>query len=135
MRCENGRGEQLIFDKKEYSKKRCQELKENGLCVICGKPAVEGKTCCIKHAEYSRNYQREHNVLMRELKLCYCGRPQTRQRLLKMFVDKFAFVSQAMINVAKIILAHNIVQNNALKLSPEDVQIWASGGVLPKMDE
>ena len=52
-----------------------------------------------------------------------------------MFVDKFAFVSQAMINVAKIILAHNIVQNNALKLSPEDVQIWASGGVLPKMDE
>ena len=65
---------------------------------------------------------------------------ETRERLLKMFVQRFPYASMMMISAAKLILAHNIVQNNALELSPHDIDIWAQGGVLPvykdiKMDE
>ena len=65
---------------------------------------------------------------------------ETRERLLKMFVQHFPYASMMMISAAKLILAHNIVQNNALELSPHDIDIWAQGGVLPvykgaKMDE
>ena len=65
---------------------------------------------------------------------------ETRERLLKMFVQRFPYASMMMISAAKLILAHNIVQNNALELSPHDIDIWAQGGVFPvykdtKMDE
>lgn len=57
---------------------------------------------------------------------------ETRERLLKMFVQRFPYASMMMISAAKLILAHNIVQNNALEISPHDIDIWAQGGVLPK---
>lgn len=56
---------------------------------------------------------------------------ETRERLLKMFVQRFPYASMMMVSAAKLILAHNISQNNFLELSPHDIDIWAQGGVLP----
>lgn len=56
---------------------------------------------------------------------------ETRERLLRMYVLKFPYASMTIISIAKLILAHNIVQNDALKLSPHDIEIWTNGGVLP----
>lgn len=56
---------------------------------------------------------------------------ETRERLVKMYVQKFPYASNMKISEAKLILAHNIVQNDFLKLSPHDLDIWACGGVLP----
>lgn len=56
---------------------------------------------------------------------------ETRERLLKMFVQRFPYASMMMISAAKLILAHNIVQNDLLKLTEHDIEIWADGGLLP----
>lgn len=56
---------------------------------------------------------------------------ETRERLLKMFVQRFPYASNGMISAAQLILAHNIVQNDLLKLTEHDIEIWADGGMLP----
>lgn len=49
--------------------------KDNGLCVVCGKPAQNGRVTCDACAEKRRNYKRENTKYYRENNICpYCGK-------------------------------------------------------------
>lgn len=49
--------------------------KDNGLCVVCGKPAQSERVTCDACAEKRRNYKRENTKYYRENNICpYCGK-------------------------------------------------------------
>lgn len=60
---------------------------------------------------------------------------ETRKRLLDMFIKRFPLASSNYINCATMILTHNIAHNNALKLTEEQLDRWANGGLLPYYEE
>lgn len=79
------RGAESIQRHKEYSKKRREENRKNGICVVCGtRKAKEGysscERCLYKHRERSAKKRREQGIPSRDLMgkdgTCYfCGKP------------------------------------------------------------
>lgn len=53
---------------KLYRKRHTEERKQNGLCVWCGKPTLNGCTLCNEHLIYQRNYTRRVRASEKEYK-------------------------------------------------------------------
>lgn len=67
-------------DRKTKKREKClntyHQRKEQGLCVKCGQPAVDGKSKCEKCLSKDREYQQNRKNRYREQGLCPCGKPK-----------------------------------------------------------
>lgn len=57
----------------EYARARRQRFKAQGLCIDCGKPAIQGQTRCEYHKEYYAWTARKHHLGRKQKNDSYNG--------------------------------------------------------------
>lgn len=66
----------MSFDRKAYMRERARKRKEQGICINCNEPIMEGsKSFCEKHRDQHRRHNSDYQY-RRDLKECLEYQPK-----------------------------------------------------------
>ena len=56
-----------LFSRRNYDQEKYRKRKESGLCTLCGKPVLDGKTKCESHLKQARSYYKKKVKLWKRI--------------------------------------------------------------------